>query len=782
MRHQAEEKLISQGYKVKPNGEIFKFSNSTKSQKKLGQLNETNVFFYGSVPYPYTNNPTFFNEILGTNLEYVPYVPKKEIKEESYTFTLEEYYEATKAKNQFQMFVSKEAGEDEQNKYEIRGVKSGSLTDATLFPYIDVNENFLTAKIVKYNSNTGKRVKTGYSNNWFHAYKQIKEDLDLDLDVKISKKVDCFFGEHLVGHNDNNIVIVESEKTAILISMLFPKLTFIATGSKSKFKNLDKTFLKDRNVFVYPDKDAHLEWLEIANENGWFCSEIINEFGEDKTDIADYLHTELGEKIGEELISIVDRKMLFKVNSDSLEFLVKRKTKDRYCIPNYQTPELVTYTDKAKGNPFSGVNFGIFEDKFDAINANVDFNRWMFVEGEAVQVDESEFLRRLEKAFRVMKYLNKDVSYMKCLDENANGSDVLRAATHIDIFKDVLQHLIEESNFTFNKDYVENVLLPIWDNDENDVSGYWSYRVWRFKGGEVTIEKDDFLKRLYEDIKASKINGYLIKIKPLIADERYINNNDIGLDEKKKEPFIWDLIKKYNKEVLGCTTQNNYDKKLEINEYFEYVASVTNTLENGKVFLNSDTPYYTSIVCQKSGTISTKPPISVIYDNTSIDKKIIRQYMNFESNYSTLLETKVIVSYLLDSPLELSYFREDRRIIAVTKNDYDVMREEVNIALNKIDAPEEYITLEDAFDYDLDFTDSRLNVSEEEVLQSNDNLFRYSWIKFNIGRELTAMEDMDARINSLDFMMSGRFADVEEIKIMEDVIQTPKYEQQDMFQ
>lgn len=745
MKHEVEDKLIAQGYKVRPNGEIFKYSNSAKSQKKLGQINETNVYFYGTVPYPYTKNPTFFNEILGeSDVEFIPYTPKAVKEEVSHTFTLDEYYEVTKSKNQFQLFVEGETS-DYTNQYDIRGVKNGALEDSTLFPYVDFKGEFVTAKIVKYNSKTGKRVKNGYSNNWFHAYPQIKEELGLDKEVKISKKVNCFFGEHLVSYSDKNVIIVESEKTAILVSLLFPELTFIATGSKTKFKNLDKTFLKGRNVFVYPDKDAHSEWLNIANENGWFCSDIINASGDDKTDIADYFGSDLGVDIAEELNGIIEGSVEFRYDSNELDFRVKDKTNDRYCIPNYQTKQLVVYIDDAKGRPFNGVNFNIFSNSFRAINSNVDFNRLMYSEGCTTQVDANEFLRRLERSFRVMKYLNKD-------------------ANHIEVFADVLQHLVEVSNFTFNKYYVKEVLLPMWNSDENDVESYWTNRVWRFKGSKVTIAKEDFLKRLYEDIKASNINKYLLKIRPLVADELYIDNNDIGLPKKDKEPFVWDLIKRYNKEVLGCTTKHNYNEKLKVNEYFEYVASVTNTLENEKLYINYLTPYYTSnIVWEEKCTKLKIPTISVIHENTFVHKNIIRQYLNFESNYSTSLETKVIVSYLLDKPLELTYGREDRRIVATLKNDYETMREDVNITLNKIDEPEEYITLNEAFDYPLDLTNSALNISEEEAIQRNNNAFLYSWIKFNMGRELSTMEDLYASVNALEFIMSGGYADTKEV-------------------
>ena len=739
MKHEIENILLSQGYKVRPNGEVYKYSNSTKSQKKLGQLNETNIYFYGSVPHPYTNNPTFYSEILGADKVVAPYVPKVKFTEAEHNFTLQNYYDTTKAKNQFQLYVNQY--DEDNNVYDIRGIKDGYLTDASLFPYINFKGEFVTAKIIQYNSKTGKRSS---KMNWFHAYENIKEDLNLDVETKISKKVNCFFGEHLVAYSEKNVIIVESEKTAILTSLLFPQLVFIATGSKGRLKNIDKTFLKDRNVFVYPDKDAHNDWLKIADANDWFCSEIIHELGADKTDIADYfkeVDNPIGDLIADELTLIADGEIEYEYDNTQLDFKVKSKTNYNYCIPNYQVHSLTTYTDNAKGSPFNGNNFNIFSEPFQAINSNVDFNRWRYSKGRSYQVDAKEFLKRLEKTFRVMKHLNKD-------------------ANHIRIFYDVLQYLIENSNFTFNKYYVRDVLLAEWNADANDISKYYKDRIWRFKGSKVTIGRDEFLKHLYQDIKASNIYKYLIKIRPLVASEKFICNKAIGLKDRQKEPFVWDLIKRYNDKVLGCSTINNYNKKLTINEYFIHIAKVHNSLENVKWYVNSCTPYYTSnIVCKEKRTKIKNPSYNVIQENTFIRKEMITEYMNFNSDYDTLLETKVIISYLLDSPLELIYTRSDGRIIASVKNDYETMKQAINIKLNKIDEPIEHITLEQAFDYPLDLSNSVLNVDEEEAIMQG-NYFKQSWVKFNANRELTAMELMMLEADAEAFIFDGHYANI----------------------
>ena len=178
MRSNIIYKLESCGFKVDNRGQIFKFSNSTKSKEKAGQLNERSVHFYAQNVAPFNAGTNSFKQILGQDYkptDYIPYVKKQETKEDKRpAFTFENYIASTKSKNQFSLFLKQYTN---QNPYDIRGVKSGYLEDAVLFPYIDYNDKFDTAKIVKYNSKTGKRIKGDFTNNWFHSYKPIKKTI-----------------------------------------------------------------------------------------------------------------------------------------------------------------------------------------------------------------------------------------------------------------------------------------------------------------------------------------------------------------------------------------------------------------------------------------------------------------------------------------------------------------------------------------------------------------------------------------------------------------------------
>tara|TARA_B100000780_G_C21122271_1_gene454701 strand:+ start:2060 stop:2968 length:909 start_codon:yes stop_codon:yes gene_type:complete len=98
--------------------------------------------------------------------------------------------------------------------------------NATIFWQIDTKEQIRGAKIMLYNEVTGKRKKEPYNHiNWLH--KAIKEP-GFNL-------CQCLFGLHLINEDyQKDIAIVESEKTAIIMSIFLPDFIWLATGSKSK--------------------------------------------------------------------------------------------------------------------------------------------------------------------------------------------------------------------------------------------------------------------------------------------------------------------------------------------------------------------------------------------------------------------------------------------------------------------------------------------------------------------------------------------------------------------
>lgn len=138
-----------------------------------------------------------------------------------------------------------------------------SWNNATVFWQIDHKERVHAAKIMLYDPMTGRRVKEPYNHiNWLH--KAIKEP-DFNLNQ-------CLFGLHRINEDHSKpIAIVESEKTAIIMSILIPDVIWLASGSKQNLKVRLIQPLVGRKIVLYPDKGEFEDWKKKA--------EIIKEFG-----------------------------------------------------------------------------------------------------------------------------------------------------------------------------------------------------------------------------------------------------------------------------------------------------------------------------------------------------------------------------------------------------------------------------------------------------------------------------------------------------------------------
>ncbi|WP_281763364.1 DUF6371 domain-containing protein [Neptunitalea lumnitzerae] len=124
---------------------------------------------------------------------------------------------------------------------------------ATIFWQIDEKLNIHAGKVMLYNISTGKRIKKPFPHiNWMHNVLQMK-------DFVLQQ---CLFGLHnLEDHPvEKAICIVESEKTAIIMSIYYPNNLWLATGSKSNFKLELLKPLKQYNILAFPDKTEYENW------------------------------------------------------------------------------------------------------------------------------------------------------------------------------------------------------------------------------------------------------------------------------------------------------------------------------------------------------------------------------------------------------------------------------------------------------------------------------------------------------------------------------------------
>ncbi|RLD85543.1 MAG: hypothetical protein DRJ07_02800, partial [Bacteroidetes bacterium] len=180
-------------------------------------------------------------------------------------------------------------------KQVIEMYKIGTSThwkNATIFWQIDNQNKIRAGKVILYD-NTGHRSKYA---TWIHS-------------ILLKKKVistynlnQCLFGLHLIHTNTKPIAIVESEKTACIMSIKFPKYLWMAIGGSNNIADKYFTPLKNRKIIFFPDlsidNSIFEKWNQKALELQKFgfdisTSTLLEEIATSKDkqnglDIADY--------------------------------------------------------------------------------------------------------------------------------------------------------------------------------------------------------------------------------------------------------------------------------------------------------------------------------------------------------------------------------------------------------------------------------------------------------------------------------------------------------------
>lgn len=140
--------------------------------------------------------------------------------------------------NKLLQYIRNTYGNDKTEKM-INWYLVGTATNSkTQFWYIDIDKKVRKDKVVLYNEN-GKRtsdISSTYLNS--NGYKT------------------CLFGEHLLSlcNKDKDIVVlVESEKTAIIASLLLPKYIWLSYGSINGLTTDKMKVLKGYRVLIIPD-------------------------------------------------------------------------------------------------------------------------------------------------------------------------------------------------------------------------------------------------------------------------------------------------------------------------------------------------------------------------------------------------------------------------------------------------------------------------------------------------------------------------------------------------
>ena len=136
-----------------------------------------------------------------------------------------------------------------------------TIKKEVIFWQIDIHGKIRTSKIMQYNPQTGRRIKTGYGGiNWVHH--KLKKSNPSFSDFNLSQ---CYFGEHLLRlYPDKPVAIVEAEKTAVIASMIYHDYNWLAAGNLNGLNVEKSRVLRNKTVILYPDDGCYNRWLRKA--------------------------------------------------------------------------------------------------------------------------------------------------------------------------------------------------------------------------------------------------------------------------------------------------------------------------------------------------------------------------------------------------------------------------------------------------------------------------------------------------------------------------------------
>lgn len=322
---------------------------------------------------------------------------------------------------------------------------------------------------------------------------------------------------------------------------------------------------------------------------------------------------------------------------EGLEFNYKKTAIRGYCSNNFRDSRLVDYSDDSKesgGECFRGNNFKVYDKKYNVLTTHIDLNEWKPVDGKKVRPTTEDFVNRLKEMYIIAKRLNPEVSMR-------------------DNFHKTLPHILEYSNYTFNSGYVRKVLIPDWDSIDSDASEYIKQRDWQSKmSPDVTIkDKYHFISLLAEDRVLKRLITTLEKLLPLIDSNSYIDLKSIGIDRKRGNKLVWDIVNKYNSQFIQCPTKKSYDNLIKIAEYLEEVFESDEKV--GTVYNNIYR--VTNILANYK-----LPSVNEIYNNVLVAEKSVRKFKSFTIDSEAEKskdEVKLFIEYLLNNRDKVSFER-----------------------------------------------------------------------------------------------------------------------------
>lgn len=177
------------------------------------------------------------------------------------------------------------------NDYHIDGID-----DKVIWWQIDRDGVVRTGKVMKYLANGHRDKSDTFPITWAHKHRRLKDQF------KGEELKQCLFGEHLLAkYPKKPVVLVESEKTAVIMSRIYPEHLWLATGGSQGIKSDERlTPLHGRKVLLVPDNGQYWNWKRVADKYGWMITDAMEKDapfeGADILDIVELLNTQINER------------------------------------------------------------------------------------------------------------------------------------------------------------------------------------------------------------------------------------------------------------------------------------------------------------------------------------------------------------------------------------------------------------------------------------------------------------------------------------------------------
>ncbi|MDD4529754.1 MAG: DUF6371 domain-containing protein, partial [Bacteroidales bacterium] len=150
-----------------------------------------------------------------------------------------------------------------------------------------------TGKIMQYDPQTCKRIKNE-NVSWVHS--ELKKQGILPQDWNLSQ---CLFGLHLlIKYPQKPIMLVESEKTAIIMTLFHPCFNWLATGGLNNLSESKIYPIRKHKITAFPDLKCFEKWKSKAEE--------INQQIGSKIEVSDMLESKATEQDREQGLDIAD--------------------------------------------------------------------------------------------------------------------------------------------------------------------------------------------------------------------------------------------------------------------------------------------------------------------------------------------------------------------------------------------------------------------------------------------------------------------------------------------